>query len=152
MPFNLRRIGQEVTPRRQWPQRVARGAGRGHLKFQEKSISGNCVFLVLSGAANFRGKLPKTDAALPGTNVSVPGLPECRKTYRGPGMSAASVAACYRLYAAYCVESAQHVLDLARKITLLEMAQAWMKLADLVEREVPTIENGESNRNEQPTA
>ena len=67
-------------------------------------------------------------------------------------MSAASVAACYRLYAAYCVKSAQHVLDSARKITLLEMAQAWMKLADLVEREVPTIENGESNRNEQPTA
>lgn len=67
-------------------------------------------------------------------------------------MSAASVAACYRLYAAYCVESAQHVLDSARKITLLEMAQAWMKLADLVEREVPAIENGESNRNEQPTA
>jgi hypothetical protein len=74
------------------------------------------------------------------------------KDVPGTGMSTASVAACYRLYAAYCVESAQHALDSARKVMLLEMAQAWIKLADLVEREVPIIENGESNRNEQPTA
>jgi hypothetical protein len=61
-------------------------------------------------------------------------------------MSAASVAACYRLYAAYCVETAQHVSDSARKITLLSMAQAWVKLADSVEREMPTIENGEQSQ------
>jgi hypothetical protein len=58
-------------------------------------------------------------------------------------MSAARVAACYRLYAAYCVESAQQISDSARKVSLLSMAQAWVKLAESVEREVPTIEDGE---------
>jgi hypothetical protein len=61
-------------------------------------------------------------------------------------MSAASDAACYRLYAAYCVESAQHVSDSARKVMLLYLAQAWVKLADSVEREVPTIKNGEQSQ------
>jgi hypothetical protein len=88
--------------------------------------------------------LPKTDAALTGNVCRVPGLLSCRKTYWGfRGMSAARVAACYRLYAAYCVESAQQISDSARKVSLLSMAQAWVKLAESVEREVPTIEDGE---------
>ncbi len=42
--------------------------------------------------------------------------------------------ACYRLYAAHCVEIAQHVSDSGNKATLLTMAQAWLVLADRTER------------------
>jgi hypothetical protein len=40
-------------------------------------------------------------------------------------MSPGEVAASYRLYAAYCAEIAQTVTDSARKVALLDMAQAW---------------------------
>ena len=78
-----------------------------------------------------------------GTYVRFPACWVVERRTGVPGMSAARVAACYRLYAAYCVETAQQISDSARKVTLLSMAQAWMKLAESVEREVPTIEDGE---------
>ena len=43
----------------------------------------------------------------------------------------------YRLYAVYCAEIAQTVTDSARKVALLDMAQAWAKLAEHVDRDVP---------------
>ena len=49
-------------------------------------------------------------------------------------MSPGEAAASYRLYAAYCAEIAQNVTDSARKVALLDMAQAWAKLAEHVER------------------
>jgi hypothetical protein len=42
--------------------------------------------------------------------------------------------ACYRLYAANCVEIAANVSDTDRRLFLLRMAQAWGNLADQVEK------------------
>jgi hypothetical protein len=42
--------------------------------------------------------------------------------------------ACYRLYAANCVEIAENVSDSDRRLFLLRMAQAWGHLADQVEK------------------
>jgi hypothetical protein len=49
-------------------------------------------------------------------------------------MSRSEVVACYRLYAVYCVEIAQHAIDPGRKVALLDMAQSWTKLADQIEK------------------
>ena len=38
--------------------------------------------------------------------------------------------ACYRLYAANCVELAEHIGDADRRVFLLSMARDWLKLAD----------------------
>lgn len=43
-------------------------------------------------------------------------------------------AAYYRDYAAHCVEIAHDTVDAARKAVLLNMAQAWLVLADLADR------------------
>ena len=40
----------------------------------------------------------------------------------------------YRLYAVYCVEIAQELADPGRKAALLGVAQAWVALADQVEK------------------
>jgi hypothetical protein len=42
--------------------------------------------------------------------------------------------ACYRLYAANCVELAERVSDTDRRLFMLRMAQAWARLADQVEK------------------
>ncbi len=42
--------------------------------------------------------------------------------------------ACYRLYAANCIELAEHIGDVDRRIFLLSMARDWLKLADQAER------------------
>jgi hypothetical protein len=42
-----------------------------------------------------------------------------------------------RLYAVYCAEIAQTVTDSARKIVLLDMAQAWAKLAEHIDKDGP---------------
>ena len=42
--------------------------------------------------------------------------------------------ACYRLYAANCLEMAQRLSDAERKLFLLKMAQGWGNLADRLER------------------
>ena len=52
-------------------------------------------------------------------------------------MSPGEVAASYRLYAVYCAEIAQTVTDSARKVALLDMAQAWAKLAEHVDKDIP---------------
>ena len=59
--------------------------------------------------------------------------PACVKRHTGGGMSPREVIACYRLYAAYCLEIAQGFEDRGRKIALLNMAQTWMALADQVD-------------------
>jgi len=50
-------------------------------------------------------------------------------------MSPGEAAASYRLYAAYCAEIAQTVTDSARKVALLDMAQAWARLAELADKD-----------------
>jgi hypothetical protein len=42
--------------------------------------------------------------------------------------------ACYRLYAANCIELAEHAADVDRRIFLLSMARDWLKLAEQAER------------------
>jgi hypothetical protein len=42
--------------------------------------------------------------------------------------------ACYRLYAANCIELAEHIGDVDRRIFLLSMAHDWLNLAEQVER------------------
>jgi hypothetical protein len=53
------------------------------------------------------------------------------------GMSPGEVAAGYRLYAVYCAEIAQTVTDSARKVILLDMAQAWARLAEVTDKDIP---------------
>jgi hypothetical protein len=43
-------------------------------------------------------------------------------------------AACYRLYAAHCVQLAQHTSDPQNKTLLLTMAQSWLALANRAKR------------------
>jgi hypothetical protein len=51
-------------------------------------------------------------------------------------MASPELAACYRLYAAYCVEKAQESLEPGRKTALLAMAQAWSRLAEHIDKSV----------------
>ncbi len=44
--------------------------------------------------------------------------------------------ACYRLYAANCIELARHIVDPDRRVFLFRMAQAWTQLANQVEGHV----------------
>lgn len=53
------------------------------------------------------------------------------------GMTPGEAAAGYRLYAAYCAEIAQTVTDSARKVALLDMAQAWARLAEIADKDSP---------------
>lgn len=46
-------------------------------------------------------------------------------------------AACYRLYAANCLELAKGVPDVERRVFLLHMARDWLKLAVQVDRPNP---------------
>ena len=55
------------------------------------------------------------------------------KDVAGVSVSAEDVA-CYRLYAANCLEMAGHNPDTERRVFLLRMAQAWGRLADQVEK------------------
>jgi len=55
-------------------------------------------------------------------------------------MSPGEAAASYRLYAVYCAEIAQTVTNPARKVALLDMAQAWAKLAEHVAKDAPPDE------------
>jgi hypothetical protein len=43
--------------------------------------------------------------------------------------------ACYRLYAANCLEMAEHSEETDRKLFLLRIAQGWVNLADHMERQ-----------------
>lgn len=43
-------------------------------------------------------------------------------------------AACYRLYAVNCIELAERVCELDRRVFLLHMAKDWLRMADQVER------------------
>jgi hypothetical protein len=42
--------------------------------------------------------------------------------------------ACYRLYAANCIELAEFVSDVDRRVFLLNMARDWLRLAEQAER------------------
>jgi hypothetical protein len=54
--------------------------------------------------------------------------------------------ACYRLYAANCVEAGERISDTERKFFFLRMAQAWGKLADQVERSAFAISGDAAER------
>jgi hypothetical protein len=56
------------------------------------------------------------------------------KNVLGMGMSPSEIKACYRLYAAHCLEIAQRLSDRGGKIALLNMAQTWIALADQIEK------------------
>jgi len=51
-------------------------------------------------------------------------------------VSPSEIAACYRLYAACCAEIAQRASDQSRKVSFLDLAQAWRRLAEQVFRPV----------------
>jgi hypothetical protein len=54
-------------------------------------------------------------------------LPFCGKS---ESFQALEGAACYRLYAANCVELAERISDTSRRIFLLRVAQSWSRLAE----------------------
>lgn len=54
--------------------------------------------------------------------------------YAGTGMTPAEFAARYRAFAAKCVTVAQGLQDTSEKLALIDMAQAWIALADQAER------------------
>jgi hypothetical protein len=84
-----------------------------------------------------RGNILTIPPGLPGTKHGFAALRICRSTHGTWGMSPGEVAASYRLYAAYCAEIAQTVTDSARKVALLDMAQAWARLAEHVDKDRP---------------
>jgi hypothetical protein len=53
--------------------------------------------------------------------------------FRGAVMSPSDLVNCYRLYAASCVEIARD-LEPNRKLIFLDMAQAWIRLANRTEK------------------
>lgn len=53
-------------------------------------------------------------------------------------MSPAELVACYRLYASNCMECAQELAP-ERKLALLNIAQAWLNLADQVAKNSETV-------------
>jgi hypothetical protein len=54
--------------------------------------------------------------------------------HRGNVMSPAEFVTRYRDYAANCVKIAQEISDAVGKLSLLNMAQAWIALADQAEK------------------
>jgi hypothetical protein len=56
------------------------------------------------------------------------------KRRTGDGDVSSEIKACYRLYAAHCLEIAQRLSDRGGKIALLNMAQTWIALADQIEK------------------
>ena len=53
------------------------------------------------------------------------------KDIRGMGMQCAALVERYRSYAAKCIKISRNVSDPTGKLVLLEMAQAWLTLAEL---------------------
>jgi hypothetical protein len=49
-------------------------------------------------------------------------------------MADSELVAAYRLNAANCTEMARHFGDVEHKIALLDMAQAWLRLAEITEK------------------
>jgi hypothetical protein len=75
------------------------------------------------------------------------------KDIRGRGMSRGEAVAYYRLYAAYCAEVARDPSEPGRKVALLNLAQAWLRLAEQVEKtsdDVGVILREQSSRHEKP--
>jgi hypothetical protein len=60
-------------------------------------------------------------------------------------MSPREIIACYRLYAAHCIEIAQRFSDRGGKIALLNMAQTWIALADQIEKAEGAKKAGDAN-------
>jgi adenosyl cobinamide kinase/adenosyl cobinamide phosphate guanylyltransferase len=54
--------------------------------------------------------------------------------YVGLGMTPADIAALYREYAAKCLIVAQRLENSAERVALVDMAQAWVALADQAEK------------------
>jgi hypothetical protein len=59
-------------------------------------------------------------------------------------MESNEAAACYRLYAAHCVQIAQHTSDPQNKALLLTMAQSWFVLADRADTAGDQLQGGKS--------
>ena len=53
-------------------------------------------------------------------------------------MSPTELVACYRLYASNCMEFAQELAP-GRRLALLDIAQAWLNLADQVAKNSGTV-------------
>ena len=64
------------------------------------------------------------------------------------GMSPGEVIA-YRLYAVYCVEIARELANPGRKAALLSIAQAWIVLADQLEKARRTM-RGDPHPSDEP--
>jgi hypothetical protein len=57
----------------------------------------------------------------------------------GIGMTSAQLATRYRLHAADCIRLAQSIAEAAGKLSLLDMAQAWIVLAKQAEKNGQTV-------------
>lgn len=83
---------------------------------------------------------PSMTRGSPGTKTPFPHCDYVKVHSGMRGMSPGEAAASYRLYAVYCAEIAQTVTDSARKVALLDMAQAWARLAELADKDRPAEE------------
>jgi hypothetical protein len=105
-----------------------------------KAASANPACLIRTDPLPEAGENLPFPQGAPGTNTPLPHY-EYVKVHVGTwGMSPGELAASYRLYAAYCAEIAQTVTDSARKVALLDMAQAWARLAELADKNPPPEE------------
>ena len=68
-----------------------------------------------------------------GTKGAPNNLSRCITGISGEYVSREDIA-CYRLYAADCIEIAQNISDTNRRLFFLRMAQAWENLADYAEK------------------
>lgn len=104
------------------------------------AASPNRGCLIQAGLVSARTENLSAPQGPPGTKTP---FPHCKyvKVHMGSwGMSPGEAAASYRLYAVYCAEIAQTVTDSGRKVALLDMAQAWAKLAEHVDKDSPPAE------------
>jgi hypothetical protein len=68
-------------------------------------------------------------------------------------MSSQELVACYRLYAANCVEIAREISEPNRKLALLSMAEAWIQMANqLVKHANPVLPSPTEGVSQQVTA
>jgi hypothetical protein len=117
------------------------------------STIGPSTFYALSpnavGGVWFRQKLAKSEKFLALSAMVRPGGPSGQGagTKRSTGVYVKrhsrgeqeclvnrEAVATYRLYAANCIELAEHVGDVDRRVFLLSMARDWLKLAEQAER------------------
>jgi hypothetical protein len=90
------------------------------------------------GTSPFGGNNPVPSISFPWWNLQPISVFIARFARSGWAMAAREHPAIYRLHAAHCMEIAARTADTESKITLLNMARAWLLLAEKAEKSSKT--------------